>query len=72
MEKVKLFDWNIKSFYFMFSDVIHKTTRQFNSILTWILPGIYEIFCKETFGVKTKNLEFGLQPHKIPDTETVC
>uniref|UniRef100_A0A3Q0RWQ4 G/T mismatch-specific thymine DNA glycosylase n=1 Tax=Amphilophus citrinellus TaxID=61819 RepID=A0A3Q0RWQ4_AMPCI len=33
---------------------------------------IYEIFCKETFGVKAKNLEFGLQPYKIPETETVC
>uniref|UniRef100_A0AAV2L581 G/T mismatch-specific thymine DNA glycosylase n=1 Tax=Knipowitschia caucasica TaxID=637954 RepID=A0AAV2L581_KNICA len=33
--------------------------------------GIYEIFCKETFGVKAKNLEFGLQPHKIPETDTV-
>ncbi|EHH66652.1 hypothetical protein EGM_03686 [Macaca fascicularis] len=32
---------------------------------------IYEIFSKEVFGVKVKNLEFGLQPHKIPDTETV-
>ncbi|XP_028307028.1 G/T mismatch-specific thymine DNA glycosylase isoform X2 [Gouania willdenowi] len=34
--------------------------------------GIYEIFCKETFGVKAKNLDFGVQPYKIPDTETVC
>ncbi|XP_057691650.1 G/T mismatch-specific thymine DNA glycosylase isoform X2 [Corythoichthys intestinalis] len=34
--------------------------------------GIYEIFCKEIFGVKAKNLDFGLQPYKIPDTETVC
>ncbi|XP_029290522.1 G/T mismatch-specific thymine DNA glycosylase-like isoform X2 [Cottoperca gobio] len=34
--------------------------------------GIYEIFCKETFGVKAKNLDFGLQPYKIPETETVC
>ncbi|KAF7654142.1 hypothetical protein LDENG_00073430 [Lucifuga dentata] len=34
--------------------------------------GIYEIFCKETFGVKAKNLAFGLQPYKIPETETVC
>ncbi|XP_043979881.1 G/T mismatch-specific thymine DNA glycosylase isoform X1 [Gambusia affinis] len=34
--------------------------------------GIYEIFCKEIFGVKGKNLEFGLQPYKVPDTETVC
>ncbi|XP_020780642.2 G/T mismatch-specific thymine DNA glycosylase [Boleophthalmus pectinirostris] len=34
--------------------------------------GIYEIFCKETFGVKAKNLDFGLQPYKIPQTETVC
>ncbi|XP_042352738.1 G/T mismatch-specific thymine DNA glycosylase-like isoform X2 [Plectropomus leopardus] len=34
--------------------------------------GIYEIFCKETFGVKAKNLDFGLQPYKIPETDTVC
>ncbi|XP_017545854.1 G/T mismatch-specific thymine DNA glycosylase isoform X1 [Pygocentrus nattereri] len=34
--------------------------------------GIYEIFCNEIFGVKAKNLEFGLQPYKVPDTETVC
>lgn len=36
-----------------------------------VCPGIYEIFCKETFGVKAKNLEFGLQPYRIPETETV-
>lgn len=35
------------------------------------LLGIYEIFSKEVFGVKVKKLEFGLQPHKVPDTETV-
>uniref|UniRef100_A0A1A7Y8X1 G/T mismatch-specific thymine DNA glycosylase n=1 Tax=Iconisemion striatum TaxID=60296 RepID=A0A1A7Y8X1_9TELE len=34
--------------------------------------GIYEIFCKEIFGVKAKSLEFGLQPYKIPETKTVC
>ncbi|KAG9340036.1 hypothetical protein JZ751_022147, partial [Albula glossodonta] len=33
---------------------------------------IYDIFSKEIFGVKAKNLQFGIQPHKIPDTETVC
>ncbi|XP_057650464.1 G/T mismatch-specific thymine DNA glycosylase-like [Chionomys nivalis] len=33
---------------------------------------IYKIFSKRVFGVKVKNLEFGLQPHKIPDTETLC
>ncbi|MBW04312.1 G/T mismatch-specific thymine DNA glycosylase, partial [Eschrichtius robustus] len=33
---------------------------------------IYEIFSKEVFGVKVKNLEFGLQLHKTPDTETLC
>lgn len=35
------------------------------------IVGIYEIFSKEVFGIKVKNLEFGLQPHKVPDTETV-
>ncbi|XP_012717979.2 G/T mismatch-specific thymine DNA glycosylase isoform X1 [Fundulus heteroclitus] len=34
--------------------------------------GIYETFSKEIFGVKGKALEFGLQPYKIPETETVC
>ncbi|KAL2093917.1 hypothetical protein ACEWY4_011229 [Coilia grayii] len=34
--------------------------------------GIYEIFCKEIFGITAKNLEFGLQPYKVPDTNTVC
>ncbi|XP_062856146.1 G/T mismatch-specific thymine DNA glycosylase [Trichomycterus rosablanca] len=34
--------------------------------------GIYETFCKEIFGIKAKNLEFGLQPYKVPDTETLC
>ncbi|XP_026990882.1 G/T mismatch-specific thymine DNA glycosylase [Tachysurus fulvidraco] len=33
---------------------------------------IYETFCKEIFGVKAKNLEFGLQPYRVPETETVC
>lgn len=36
-----------------------------------LILGIYEIFSKEVFGIKVKNLEFGLQPHKVPDTETV-
>ncbi|KAG7455845.1 hypothetical protein MATL_G00245350 [Megalops atlanticus] len=33
---------------------------------------IYDIFSKEIFGVKTENVQFGVQPHKIPDTDTVC
>lgn len=41
------------------------------SICLYFILGIYEIFSKEVFGIKVKNLEFGLQPHKIPDTETV-
>ena len=40
--------------------------------MCYSILGIYEIFSKEVFGVKVKNLEFGLQPHKIPDTETLC
>ncbi|KAM9470766.1 G/T mismatch-specific thymine DNA glycosylase-like isoform 2-T2 [Clarias gariepinus] len=31
---------------------------------------IYEMFCREIFGKKPKSLEFGLQPHKIPDSDT--
>ncbi|XP_061780811.1 G/T mismatch-specific thymine DNA glycosylase-like isoform X2 [Nerophis lumbriciformis] len=30
---------------------------------------IYEMFCRELFGKKPKKLDFGLQPHKIPDCE---
>ncbi|KAG8578347.1 hypothetical protein GDO81_010460 [Engystomops pustulosus] len=33
---------------------------------------IYEIFSKEIFGVKIKKFEFGIQPHRIPETNTVC
>ncbi|XP_043943773.1 G/T mismatch-specific thymine DNA glycosylase isoform X1 [Protopterus annectens] len=33
---------------------------------------IYEIFSKEVFGVKVKNFDFGLQPYKVPETETFC
>ncbi|XP_066447538.1 G/T mismatch-specific thymine DNA glycosylase [Eleutherodactylus coqui] len=33
---------------------------------------IYEIFSKEIFGVKIKKFEFGMQPHRVPETETVC
>lgn len=29
------------------------------------------MFCREIFGKKPKKLEFGLQPHRIPDSETV-
>lgn len=34
-------------------------------------PGIYEMFCRELFGKKPQKLEFGLQPHKIPDCDVV-
>lgn len=30
---------------------------------------IYEMFCREMFGKKPKDLQFGLQPHKIPDCD---
>ncbi|KAM8973697.1 G/T mismatch-specific thymine DNA glycosylase [Pelodytes ibericus] len=33
---------------------------------------IYEIFSKEVFGVKIKKFEFGIQAHRIPDTDTLC
>ncbi|XP_064175453.1 G/T mismatch-specific thymine DNA glycosylase-like isoform X1 [Anguilla rostrata] len=33
---------------------------------------IYEMFSREIFGFKPKKLEFGVQPSKVPDTETVC
>lgn len=37
-----------------------------------LISGIYEIFSREVFGIRVKNLEFGLQPHKVPETETLC
>ncbi|XP_061578345.1 G/T mismatch-specific thymine DNA glycosylase-like [Cololabis saira] len=30
---------------------------------------IYEMFCREMFGKKPKKLDFGLQPHKIPECD---
>ncbi|XP_072242455.1 thymine DNA glycosylase, tandem duplicate 1 isoform X1 [Leuresthes tenuis] len=30
---------------------------------------IYEMFCRELFGKKPQKLDFGLQPHKIPDCD---
>ncbi|XP_044133220.1 G/T mismatch-specific thymine DNA glycosylase [Bufo gargarizans] len=33
---------------------------------------IYEIFSKEIFGVKIKKFEFGIQPHRVPETDTIC
>lgn len=29
------------------------------------------MFCRELFGKKPKKLDFGLQPHKIPDCDVV-
>ncbi|XP_061750497.1 G/T mismatch-specific thymine DNA glycosylase-like isoform X3 [Nerophis ophidion] len=52
--------------------LLEKLQRYKPRIAAFNGKGIYEIFCKEIFGVKAKNLEFGLQPHKIPDIETVC
>ncbi len=40
-------------------------------LILFDISGIYETFSKEIFGVKAKNLEFGLQPYKVPETETV-
>ncbi|XP_069620340.1 G/T mismatch-specific thymine DNA glycosylase isoform X1 [Ranitomeya imitator] len=33
---------------------------------------IYEIFSKEIFGVKIKKFDFGIQPHRVPETDTIC
>ncbi|XP_064200616.1 G/T mismatch-specific thymine DNA glycosylase-like isoform X2 [Anguilla rostrata] len=33
---------------------------------------IYEMFSREIFGFKPKKLEFGVQPQKVPETDTVC
>lgn len=56
-----------------FRRLIHKAIGRGEQRVDILLisSGIYEIFCKETFGVKAKNLDFGLQPYKIPETETV-
>lgn len=41
-------------------------------LLLLLFPkGIYEMFCRELFGKKPQKLEFGLQPHKIPDCDVV-
>uniref|UniRef100_A0A3B3UEB9 G/T mismatch-specific thymine DNA glycosylase n=1 Tax=Poecilia latipinna TaxID=48699 RepID=A0A3B3UEB9_9TELE len=32
---------------------------------------IYEMFCRELFGKKPQKLEFGLQPHKIPECDAL-
>lgn len=46
--------------------------EQSHSNVNFLFPeGIYEMFCREIFGKKPKTLEFGLQPHKIPDSDTV-
>lgn len=52
--------------------LLEKLKKYRPSIAAFNGKGIYEIFCKEVFGITPKNLEFGLQPYKIPDTETVC
>lgn len=68
MEKVK---WLcLLTYYALFTE--QSTDFLVGLFVCLSLAGIYEIFCKETFGVKAKNLDFGLQPYKIPDTKTVC
>ncbi|MED6243045.1 hypothetical protein ATANTOWER_014089 [Ataeniobius toweri] len=52
--------------------LLEKLQKYRPSIAAFNGKGIYEIFSKEIFGVKAKNIEFGLQPYKIPETETVC
>lgn len=42
-----------------------------SNITILLSEGIYEMFCREIFGKKPKSLEFGLQPLKIPDSDTV-
>ncbi|XP_029457361.1 G/T mismatch-specific thymine DNA glycosylase [Rhinatrema bivittatum] len=52
--------------------LMHKLQKYQPRIAVFNGKCIYEIFSKEVFGVKIKNFEFGLQPHKVPDTETLC
>ncbi|KAK5600606.1 hypothetical protein CRENBAI_001336 [Crenichthys baileyi] len=52
--------------------LLEKLQKYRPSIAAFNGKGIYETFSKEIFGVKAKNIEFGLQPYKIPETETVC
>ncbi|XP_041965927.1 G/T mismatch-specific thymine DNA glycosylase [Alosa sapidissima] len=52
--------------------LVEKLKKYRPSIAAFNGKGIYEIFCKEIFGITAKNLEFGLQPYKVPDTHTVC
>nr|XP_033807673.1 G/T mismatch-specific thymine DNA glycosylase [Geotrypetes seraphini] len=52
--------------------LMHKLQKYKPRIAVFNGKCIYEIFSKEIFGVKIKKFEFGLQPHKVPDTETLC
>ncbi|NWW43816.1 TDG glycosylase, partial [Pedionomus torquatus] len=59
-------------FYFFFNEFVLSVAFSVHLLYLLFILGIYEIFSKEVFGIKVKNLEFGLQPHKVPDTETLC
>lgn len=45
--------------------------RLLQMFFLFLFPGIYEMFCRELFGKKPQKLDFGLQPHKIPDCDVV-
>lgn len=68
--RIAVFNGKCKKYFYIFNLFSMLTARAVLNMFVFVL-GIYEIFSKEVFGVKVKNLEFGLQPHKIPDTETV-
>ncbi|XP_026168174.1 G/T mismatch-specific thymine DNA glycosylase-like isoform X2 [Mastacembelus armatus] len=50
--------------------ILVEKLKKFNPLIA-VFNGkcIYEMFCRELFGKKPTNLEFGLQPHKIPDCD---
>ncbi|XP_030070124.1 G/T mismatch-specific thymine DNA glycosylase [Microcaecilia unicolor] len=52
--------------------LMHKLQKYKPRIAVFNGKCIYEMFSKEVIGVKIKKFEFGLQPHKVPETETLC
>ncbi|XP_069486019.1 G/T mismatch-specific thymine DNA glycosylase [Ambystoma mexicanum] len=52
--------------------LLHKLQKYKPKIAVFNGKCIYEMFSKEVFGIKIKQFDFGLQPHKVPETETLC
>ncbi|XP_056272985.1 thymine DNA glycosylase, tandem duplicate 1 isoform X1 [Pseudoliparis swirei] len=50
--------------------ILEEKLRKFKPLIA-VFNGkcIYEMFCREMFGKKPKKLDFGLQPHTLPDCD---